>query len=556
MVDSPVPLPTVRTLLAHAELGLRLLTAPNPALELGAPWVHSSDLLNPAPFLVQGVVLLTTGTQFERTGSEPGPVEDAYVSRLVGAGVVALGFGTEVIRDGVPEALVDACARHGMPLFEVPFQTPFIAVARANAEAVTRLAFARRSWALTAQRALARAALQAGGLGPTVREFSRQMQAWVGLFDVAGSLTHQSLPRGMRAADVEAVERHARQLLTRRSRATSVMRLDGQAFTLQTVGRGEALRGVLAVAGDGLDHEAQAVMNSVVAMVGLASEQDAALIASRLSLRSGILALLAAGHVELAHAVADGAGGAGGGLPDEPVMVARGSALDASAEAVAAWIASLPERTARGLFLARQHHAGHEPAAGDQHGTNQEGTDQDIVLLAHADTAKAGLAELQHRFGGRWGVSSPAAYDAFPEALAQATAALDRGAGDVSHFSELMVHDLVGSVADPHARTAARAMLQPLVEHDARHDTALLSTLAAWLRLDGNHEATARELGVHRHTIRARLRTAEHVGGYRLDGFAARAELWAALSLARLDAAGPPHSAHVPHAARKPDGAA
>ncbi|RKW70036.1 PucR family transcriptional regulator [Galactobacter caseinivorans] len=91
----------------------------------------------------------------------------------------------------------------------------------------------------------------------------------------------------------------------------------------------------------------------------------------------------------------------------------------------------------------------------------------------------------------------------------------------------------MGSVTDPHARTAARAMLQPLREHDARHGTSLLPTLAAWLRLDGNHEATARELGVHRHTIRARLRTAEHVGGYRLDGFAARAELWAALRLAQ-----------------------
>ncbi|WP_158595436.1 PucR family transcriptional regulator [Galactobacter caseinivorans] len=567
----------MRTLLAQAELGLRLVGAPPvEALDRGAPWVHSSDLLNPAPFLVQGVVLLTTGTQFERPGMAPGPVAEAYVSRLVDAGVVALGFGTEVIRDGVPDALITACQAHGMPLFEVPFQTPFIAVARANAEAVTHLAFARRSWALGAQRAISRAALQAGGIGPTVQEFSRQLQAWVGLFDAAGSLTHQSLPRGTRPADVEAVEDRARQLLARRSRATSVMRLDGQAFTLQTVGRGDALRGVLAVAGDGLDHEAQAVMNSVVAMVGLASEQDAALISSRLALHGGVLALLAAGHLGLARSVAgaglphdaaalpdDAAAGSapGGALPDPPIVVAAGAELEASPEAVAAWIASLPERTSRGLFLARQDRGqgvdvgqsqgldvGQSRGLGQREGPSQGvgqsqrvgqgqsqrvGQNQGVVLIAQADQAEAGLAELRRRFAGRWGVSSPVGYDAFPEASAQAAAALDRGAGELTHFAELLGLDLMGSVTDPHARTAARAMLQPLREHDARHGTSLLPTLAAWLRLDGNHEATARELGVHRHTIRARLRTAEHVGGYRLDGFAARAELWAALRLAQ-----------------------
>lgn len=545
MNDSAAPLPTVRTLLAQRELGLRLVgaAAEDDALDRGAPWVHSSDLLNPAPFLMEGVVLLTTGTQFERPGPtsgpdftdgpdptagpdaaatpdrHPSPVADAYVSRLAGAGVVALGFGTEVIRDGVPDALITACARHGMPLFEVPFQTPFIAVARAHAESVTRLAFARRSWALGAQRAIARAALQADGLGPTVQEFSRQMQAWVGLFDAAGSLTHQSLAHGARPAPARAVEDRARQLLARKSRATSVMRLDGQAVTLQTVGRGDALRGVLAVAGDGLDHEALAVMNSVVAMVGLASEQDASLVFAGLALRCGMVQLLLAGEADLAGSVAAAAatGGApgaqlSGGLPEAPVVVMMGRELEASAEAIAAWVDSLPGRATRGLLLARR--------------------EQGVVLVAPSEQAGAGLRELLRRFGGRWGVSSPADYQHFGEAWEQAISAVDRGTEQVSHFSELLGLDLMGSVRDPHARAAARALLHPLVEHDERHRTALLRTVASWLRLDGNHEATARELGVHRHTIRARLRTAEQIGGFKLDGFAARAELWAALRLA------------------------
>ena len=515
MVDSPVALPSVSALLAQPGLGLRWVpdaSLPVGALERTAPWVHSSDLPDPTPFLVDGVVLLTTGTQFEHA---PDDAWLGYVARLVAAGVAALGFGTEVIREGIPEALVSACSACGLPLFEVPFQTPFIAVARANAEAVTALAFARRSWALGAQRAIAAAALQTGGLSPTVQELSRQMQAWVGLFDVAGSLAHESLPRGTRPTDLEALEARARALLARQSRAASVIHLDGQAYTLQTVGRGNALRGVLAVAVEGLDHEAQGVMNSVVAMVGLASEQDAALVSSRLSLRSGLLRLLLAGEAELAQAVA----GELDGLPREPVVVARGRSLTTSAEAVAAWISSLPERTSRALFLARD---------GD-----------DVVLVAQREAVEEGLEELRRRFGGSWGVSSAGDYADLPEIGAQALAALERGAGELTRFSDVVKLDLIDSVADDHARTAARAVLRPLLAHDERHGTELLPTLACWLRHDGRNEDTARELGVHRHTIRARLKTAEHVGGYALETFPVRAELWAALRLAGLDAATP-----------------
>lgn len=508
----------MRTLLAQPGLGLRQVpdaALPDSALERAAPWVHSSDLANPAPFLVQGVVLLTTGTQFESAAEEDWQL---YVDRLLAAGVVALGFGTEVIRDGIPDPLAAACSSAHLPLFEVPFQTPFIAVARANAEAVTALAFERRSWALGAQRAIAAAALQSSGLAATVQELSRQLQAWVGLFDAAGSLAHESLPRGTRPADVERLEERARQLLSRQSRAASVLREDGQAFTLQTVGRGQSLRGVLAVAVERLDHEAQAVMNSVIAMVGLASEQDAAMVRSQLALRSGLLTVLASGNTELAEVVA---GTALGGLPREPVVLARGRDLETSAEAAAAWLASLSERAARGLFLAR----------------DAVGEGWDVVLLAEAEQAEAGLAELRRRFGGRWGVSSPSTYAAFPEAMAQSLAAVERGTGALTRFSEVVRLDLIASVVDPHARTAAAAILEPLLDHDHRHGTALVPTLAAWLRNDGRHEETARELGVHRHTVRARLKTAEHVGGHRLDTFPVRAELWAALRLTGLDGA-------------------
>ncbi|MCO7203695.1 PucR family transcriptional regulator ligand-binding domain-containing protein, partial [Microbacterium sp. CnD16-F] len=184
--------PTLRALLSRRELALRLAddeSAFRPgALDRPTRWVHSSDLDDPTPFLAEDLVLLTTGTQFPTDGDYP---FDAYVRRLVDRGVAALGFGTEVVRDGIPPDLAAACRAAGLPLFEVPYSTPFIAVARANAEAVAAQAYARRTWALSAQRALALAALRPDGLGATIAELAKQLDTWVGMYDAAGELVRE-----------------------------------------------------------------------------------------------------------------------------------------------------------------------------------------------------------------------------------------------------------------------------------------------------------------------------------------------------------------------------
>ena len=122
--------PTLRALLARRDLGLSLAgdhLEPS-TLDRAIRWVHSSDLADPTPFLSEGLVLLTTGTQFPQ-GDGASEVYRAYVRRLAARGVVGLGFGTEVVRDGIPPALIDACRDERMPLFEVPYRTPFIATA-------------------------------------------------------------------------------------------------------------------------------------------------------------------------------------------------------------------------------------------------------------------------------------------------------------------------------------------------------------------------------------------------------------------------------------------
>jgi purine catabolism regulator len=72
-------------------------------------------------------------------------------------------------------------------------------------------------------------------------------------------------------------------------------------------------------------------------------------------------------------------------------------------------------------------------------------------------------------------------------------------------------------------------VLRPLVEADR---LALVPTLRAWLAHNGQWDSAAAELGVHRHTVRARIARAGELLGKDLtavDSADARMELWFAL---------------------------
>jgi purine catabolism regulator len=90
-------------------------------------WVEPSELEDPTPYLLDGEFLLTAGLPFLGAGGAADLV-DAYVRRLVGARVSALGFGLEPYFDAVPDAVVQACRRHNLTLVAVPKTVPFAAV--------------------------------------------------------------------------------------------------------------------------------------------------------------------------------------------------------------------------------------------------------------------------------------------------------------------------------------------------------------------------------------------------------------------------------------------
>lgn len=495
--------PTLRTLLRRRDLGLHLVSAdedlPAASLERPLRWVHSSDLADPTPFLAEDLALLTTGTQFDDTADI-----DAYVARLADRGVLGLGFGTDVHRAGVPDELVTACAARGMPLFEVPYRTPFIAVARAHSEAIAAQVYARRSWALDAQRALALAALRPHGLDAILTELARRLGVWTGMFDAAGSLMHGHPRDAIGPASLERLADRVGDVLTRGLETGQSLTLDDRTFMLFTVGRGGNLRGVIALASDTLDPEARSVVTSVIAMAGLALEQSEQLARSRRRLHAQLLRSLLADDPTLPRRVL-------GSLPPAPIVVAV--AGDAPAGPLADWWERHRVEHGTAVFLAE--------------------SDDGVTMCVSASDEEL-LDEAAERFGIRIGVSAPETYAAFSRAHAQAQTALrQQSAAGTARYADAVGTSILAALATDEARLVAESRLAPLREHDLQTGGQLETSVRVWLEHDARAEAAAESLGVHRHTLRSRIAQAGGLLGIDLSSFPARAELWALLQTAR-----------------------
>lgn len=81
------------------------------------------------------------------------------------------------------------------------------------------------------------------------------------------------------------------------------------------------------------------------------------------------------------------------------------------------------------------------------------------------------------------------------------------------------------------AKRRAEGFLSPVRTHDARHHDDIARSLEVWLRHNGQLAPSSEELGIHRHTLRARVRTAASLLQRDIDSPDTRAELWTALRI-------------------------
>lgn len=494
---------TLRLLLEDGSFDIRPLSSTDDAaLDRPLSWVHSSDLLDPTPWLEPGNLLLTNGAQF----SEPISDRDvaAYCQRLRDRDIAGVGFATDVIHDQVPKEFVRACRELDLPLVEIANRAPFIGIIRFVADIIAADRAARLSWLLDAQRAVTRAGVRDDGLREILRALSQHLHTWVTLYDAAGARVWVRGVPHTPDAITEHVEREVRMLLARKTAASLLMPPPVGAL-LQTIGQSSRLRGVLAVgAREPLDPAEKDLVGTVVALASLALEQQRQLQMSLRSIRTGIVEMLVADQARPAQRVAETALG---GLPSAPFTVA----VIAAASDTEGLLDDL------------------DAVAGDPHELFFAERGGDVVLLVGQDEGDT-LEPLARRRHLAIGLSHHGPRDDVSRSIRRARhAAQHAAAGSVMTYEDVAQRGLVGALRANGGELVAESVLQPLDALPPGERRRLIASARAWLDANGAWDPAARSLSIHRHTLRARMTELENLLTIDLSTFAGRAELWAAL---------------------------
>ena len=200
---------TVREL--TGELEVRLLAGES-GLDLPIRWVHMSELLDPTPWLSGGEILLTTGMQLDSPERQ-----QAFVDLLADHQIAALGFGIGFGHEQVPEALVEAARERDFPVFEVPYELPFIAITEAAFSKLVNEQYAVLRRALSAQERLERVVLSERGLDALAGTLATLLGASVHVFDGRGEpLVQHAFRRRLGSEELQLLRDGVRDHVARR----------------------------------------------------------------------------------------------------------------------------------------------------------------------------------------------------------------------------------------------------------------------------------------------------------------------------------------------------
>jgi purine catabolism regulator len=129
----------------------------------------------------------------------------------------------------------------------------------------------------------------------------------------------------------------------------------------------------------------------------------------------------------------------------------------------------------------------------------------------------------------RAGVSDLLEWDQLNVGIVQADRALERAhPGMLLEFSDLVSASFFGLLSTSRVAEIAAARLAPVLR--SPEGRTLLGDAAVWLSHNASWDPAARELGVHRHTLKARIEQLGELLSLDLRRFQDRAELWALLS--------------------------
>jgi purine catabolism regulator len=464
-------------------------------------WVAVSELLDPTPYLEGGEILLTTGMNLPANDRR---TLETYVQRLAGRGVVAVGLGVGLTHEEVPSALARAADRSSLPVFEVPPPTPFIAITRAVADLIADAEQDAVRRSLENQRLLTRAAARPNAEASVLRELSRLLGVQAAVLSAKGAVLAEAGPGQLPVATAAAEVHRIRPKGLRAASSSSVGDQLLQVFPLGTSGRPQRYLAVATPSGNTAEN---GLVATAVSLLSLAHERADSAAEMQSRLRRESARLLIDGDVSTATGVLVAA--TGHGIPptvnvavaEKPDEVSVGELLEDTDYVV---YTELPDGS---LVVV----------------TDPEAGDRVVEALSAADF--------------RIGVSEPVLLTAVSSGLQQARQALDAlttAGGQVGRFQTLLQQGVRGLVDRDAARAWAESTLAPLRAHtEGSRRIDLVATLEVFLAHHGQWHPAAAELGIHRHTLRYRIRLVEKLLGQSLNAPQTRMDLWFALQLAR-----------------------
>ncbi len=513
----------VRELLDVPDLGLRLLTDVA-GMDRAIRHVYTTDLPDPSRYLTPGDLVLT-GLIWCRA---PGDA-DRFASALVRAGVAALGAGEALGK--VPDEVVQACGRHGLPLLAVPAETSFAAVTDEVGRRLSGDRATEMTRVLGRRRLLLSAVAEGAGLDAMFRLMSRELGAecWLltGLGRVIGG-TGPSLPRplALRLA-CEYLRADPMPAATEVSAPGTGTGTGAGKYSLFGVGGEPRITSwFLACAGRERDwpHELRESVAELAADVALERARlDAARTGDR-KLAEAIVTMLASGGGE-------------GAAPAEIASLMRAAGLPPDGRYLVAAMGAEADRVTGPNADRWRCDLAVELVPPSAEGAL-------VAPLGDEITAQPVVESGRSRVRLTVGVSGPAGnVTALPGALHEAGSARRlaalrlAGLGGTSGVSvvtsdEVASHELLlATVPASVLRSFRERLLGPLLTYDDQHRAELLPTLREFLACSGSWNACAARMYVHVNTVRYRIRRIEELTGRDLSRLDDQVDFFLALRI-------------------------
>lgn len=486
---------TVDALLAANELRLRCLTAPDGGLERSASWVSTTELPDPTPFLRGDELVMTTGL-VERSDREWA----SLVRGLAGVPVAALCFGTGLVHQQVPEAVVAAASEAGLVLLESPTEVPFVQISRWVADRIFAEQYDAVERTVAAQDDLLAELVAGHGMPGLLRRLHRLLDAGaVAVVDDRGRMLGMHPPRSSWRVPAPGPD-DTRPGIDDPIRMPVLV--NGGRFATLCTQRPSARAPLASYAATALGLELarhEAVLTARRELVGQVVEDVVHRVLSESDARRRLL-----DH----------------GLD----VAAPHRVLFASAD--------LPGDRIRELTWGLG-----QPWATDAREPFVTALVEDALLLVVADdldaeeVAASVLRHLVRRApDARVGVSAPRGGVAgLRLGFYEARQAARQGPG-VHRAAPLSATGLLLGNLDLPLEDLGRSVLEPLLSHDREHGSDLVRTLRAYLENDCRAAPTGRALALHRNSLRYRLQQVERLTARDLGGLHDRMELWFALA--------------------------